>query len=64
MVLLSLSARFPRTHQFTEKAQPRKAPAFCRVLAGAHPGGRIESAEQVRGEAKDPTAAEVPATGS
>ena len=50
MLLISLSARLPRMHLITEKlANPEKPYRFASFLRAHIRGGRIESAEQVRG---------------
>jgi predicted ribosome quality control (RQC) complex YloA/Tae2 family protein len=49
MLLISLSARFPRMHRITEKlANPEKPLRFAAFLRAHIRGGRIERAEQVR----------------
>jgi predicted ribosome quality control (RQC) complex YloA/Tae2 family protein len=61
MVLLSLSARFPRLHLLTVKqANPEKPLRFASFLRAHIRGGRIDAAEQVRDVTSDPTAAEIP----
>jgi len=54
MILLSLSARFPRLHLLTVKmANPEKPLRFASFLRAHIRGGRIESSEQVRAPATD-----------
>jgi predicted ribosome quality control (RQC) complex YloA/Tae2 family protein len=49
MLLVSVSARFPRMHRITEKlANPGKPLRFAAFLRARIRGGRIEAAEQLR----------------
>ncbi len=49
-VLISLSSRFPRLHLLSQKtANPPRPPRFASFLRAHLKGGRIESAEQLRG---------------